>query len=46
MNWFNYYGLVIMAIIMIPNVVYAFTHRNDTSKSIQNKPLTIAEQIC
>lgn len=25
MGWFNYYGLAVMAAIMIPNVVYAVT---------------------
>ena len=25
--WFNYYGLAIMAVIMIPNIIYAVKHK-------------------
>ncbi len=27
MNWFNYYGLAVMAVIMIPNIIYAVKHK-------------------
>ncbi|MDE7464252.1 MAG: hypothetical protein K2M48_04390 [Clostridiales bacterium] len=44
MDWFNYYGLAIMAVIMIPNVVYAVTHK-DAENVCRNKALTVIEQI-
>ncbi len=45
MSWFNYYGLAIMAIIMIPNIIYAIKHRNDVAPTYANKKIVIAEQI-
>lgn len=45
MNWFNYYGLVIMVILMIPNIIYAATHKNEFASSYNNKIVIIAEQI-
>ncbi len=45
MNWFNYYGLAIMAIVMLPNIVYFIKHKNDTSNIYNNKTLSILEQI-
>lgn len=44
MSWFNYYGLAIMAIIMVPNIVYAVMHKNGADVCI-NKAIVIAEQI-
>jgi len=44
MGWFNYYGLIIMAIIMIPNIIYAVKHKDDESH-FNNKAVIIAEQI-
>lgn len=44
MDWFNYYGLIIMAIIMIPNIIYAVKHKN-SEKATGNKVLEILEQI-
>lgn len=45
MGWFNYYGLAVMAIIMIPNVVYAVKHKNDPANTVRNKAVVISEQI-
>ena len=45
MNWFNYYGLAVMVIIMIPNIVYAVKHKNDTAEAYHNKAVVILEQI-
>lgn len=45
MGWFNYYGLAIMAAIMIPNIVYAIKHKDDFSDSYKNKAVIILEQI-
>lgn len=45
MDWFNYYGLIIMAIIMIPNIIYAIRHRDDAEKRYHNRAVEAAEQI-
>ncbi|MCM1320548.1 MAG: hypothetical protein NC041_03275 [Bacteroides sp.] len=45
MNRFNYYGLIIMAILMMPNIVYAVKHKSDTAVSYDNKTAVIMEQI-
>ncbi|MDE7191333.1 MAG: hypothetical protein K2O35_02555 [Clostridia bacterium] len=44
MTWFNYYGLAIMAIIMIPNIIYAAKHNNG-GNVYRNKAIEILEQI-
>ena len=44
MTWFNYYGLAIMAIIMIPNIIYAAKHKN-VKNVYRNKAVEILEQI-
>lgn len=45
MGWFNYYGLAVMAIIMIPNIIYAVKHKDDVADTYPNKAVVIAEQI-
>ncbi|MCM1305793.1 MAG: hypothetical protein NC037_02440 [Bacteroides sp.] len=45
MSWFNYYGLAIMAIIMIPNIVYAIKHKDDETEAFGNRAVVIMEQI-
>lgn len=45
MNWFNYYGLAIMVIIMVPNIIYYLKHKNDVEFTYQNKAILIVEQI-
>ena len=45
MGWFNYYGLAVMAIVMIPNIIYAVKHQNDQTESYGNKTVIVAEQI-
>lgn len=37
MSWFNYYGLIIMAIIMIPNIVYAVKQKDGMALESHNK---------
>lgn len=44
MSWFNYYGLAVMAIIMIPNIIYAVKHRSAQS-AYSNKAVEVLEQI-
>ena len=45
MSWFNYYGLAIMAVIMIPNIIYAVKHKSDGENAYNNKVVVILEQI-
>ena len=44
MNWLNYYGLAIMAVIMIPNIIYAVKHKNQVAV-YDNKTAILFEQI-
>lgn len=44
MGWFNYYGLAVMAIIMIPNIVY-FAKRKSYDPAYNSKAVVLAEQI-
>lgn len=45
MSWFNYYGLAIIAIIMIPNIVYAIKCKDEFKNLYTNKVVEILEQI-
>lgn len=45
MGWFNYYGLAFVAVIMIPNIVFALKHRDGFSNAYKNKTVEIFEQI-
>lgn len=45
MSWFNYYGLTIMVIIMIPNIIFTVKHKNAFENSYKNKTVEILEQI-
>ena len=45
MNWFNYYGLIFMVIILIPNIIFAVTNRNNNANKYKNKVAEILEQI-
>ena len=44
MGWFNYYGLAIMAVIMIPNILYAVKHKGETRDSYRNRAVIVLEQ--
>lgn len=44
MDWFNYYGLAVMAVILIPNIIYAIKHK-ETAVTYNNKAATVLEQI-
>lgn len=44
MSWFNYYGLIIIAIIMIPNIIFAIKRKDGFANSYKNKPVEIMEQ--
>ena len=45
MGWFNYYGLAIIAIIMIPNIAFAATHKGGLANAYKNKAAEVFEQI-
>lgn len=45
MSWFNYYGLAVMVIIMIPNIVYAVKHKNENSYGYHNKTVIVLEEV-
>lgn len=45
MAWFNYYGLVIITLIMIPNIVYAIANKNGFKNAYKNKLVEVSEQI-
>lgn len=45
MNWFNYYGLIFVAVIMIPNIVYAIKNKDGVENNYKNKAAEILEQI-
>lgn len=45
MNWFNYYGLGIMTIIMIPNIIFAIKNEDGFKNAYRNIPVEAAEQI-
>lgn len=45
MSWFNYYGLIFIVIIMIPNIVFAVKNGEGYKNIYQNKAAYISEQI-
>ena len=45
MGWFNYYGLAIIAIIMIPNIIFAVLHKDGFENKYKNKVVEVSEQI-
>lgn len=44
MNWLNVYGLIIMIIVMIPNIIFALKEKNFQCK-YHNKVVEVIEQI-
>lgn len=45
MGWFNYYGLIFIAVIMIPNIIFAVRHKDGFTNKYQNKAVEAMEQI-
>ncbi len=45
MNWFNYYGLAVIVIIMIPNIIFAIKCKDGFENLYKNKAVEISEQI-
>ena len=44
MSWFNYYGLIFIAIIMIPNIIFAIKEKDGFANKFNNKVVGILEQ--
>ena len=45
MDWLNVFGLMIMAVIMIPNIVFAIKCKDGFENKWKNKIVEAAEQI-
>lgn len=45
MDWFNVFGLVFIAVIMIPNIIFAIKCKDRFENKWQNKAIEIVEQI-
>lgn len=45
MEWFNFFGLIFIAIIMIPNIIYAIKCKDSFENKFQNKIVELLEQI-
>ena len=45
MSWFNYYGLIAVAIIMIPNIICAVVDKSTFENKCSNKAIITLEQI-
>lgn len=45
MSWFNYYGLIAVVIILIPNIVCAITDKSAYENKFNGKFFIITEQI-
>lgn len=44
MSWFNYIGLIIVVIILLPNIIYAITCKDRFDNAYKNKAAVICEQ--
>lgn len=45
MGWFNYIGIIIFVLIMIPNIFYSIRHKDAFNNTDINKYIIILEQI-
>ena len=45
MDWFNYYGLIAVAIIMVPNIISAIIDKNAFENTFNDKVILVLEQI-
>ncbi|MCH5350554.1 MAG: hypothetical protein J1F39_01110 [Clostridiales bacterium] len=45
MGWFNYYGLIAVAIIMVPNIIVAAVDKGAFENKYNNKTVLVIEQI-
>jgi CubicO group peptidase (beta-lactamase class C family) len=45
MGWFNYYGLIIMVAIIVPNIVACIKNKDAFKNSYENKAAAVFEQV-
>lgn len=45
MGLFNYYGLIIFVILMIPNIIYSFIYKDGFINKYENKVVLLIEKI-
>lgn len=45
MNWFNAFGFAFMAVVMVPNIVFAIQCKNGFENNYHNKAVEVMEQI-
>ncbi len=45
MKWFNLHGLIFVAILMIPNILFALKYKNGFENNWKNKYIEVFEQI-
>lgn len=45
MSWFNYYGLIAVAVIMIPNIISAVVDKGAFENKFDNKIILVLEQV-
>ena len=45
MSWFNYYGLIAVAIILIPNIISALIDKSSFENKYKGKSMLVLEQI-
>lgn len=45
MGWFNYYGLIAVVVILIPNIICAITDKSVYENKFKNKFVIVTEQI-
>ena len=45
MNWFNGYGLLFVLLLLVPNVIFAWTHNDGFKNRYHNRLLETLEQV-
>ena len=45
MGWFNYYGLLIISVLMVPNTIFAIKHKDGFENKYKNKSVEVMEQV-
>ena len=45
MNWFNYYGLIAVVAILLPNIIVAISDKSGFKNNFNNRAMLVIEQI-
>ena len=45
MGWFNYYGLIAVVIILIPNIIYAALNKSEHNEKLKSRFFNLVEQV-